>query len=480
MTDSLWLFIIEEFIWLYLLIPLFIILSFYFTAKLGFVQFRFVREIGRSLFEKAPSSLGITAFQAFNLSMASRIGAGNVIGVAFAISLGGPGSVFWMWVLAFLGMAIAFIENTLSQIYKVKIGNHFQGGPVYYIRHGLKSPKVASCVALCLIVVFGLFFNAIQSNTIISTINATYSISAELVMIVVIVISGIIIWGGVRRIAHLTEIIVPFMMLFYLAIMGYILAFNLDMIPSLLKLIVSDAFGSSEFAGGLLGVAITEGVRNSILSNETGVGSASIAGAAANSRHPVKQGLVQSFGVFIDTMIISSASAFVILLSGLYSQDISNGILLVQASMSVHIGSLAPYFLSVVLLLFSITSIISNYYYGETNVTYFSRKNRYLYLYRLSVIAAMLLGFVVDDMFVWQIIFVLLGIIGTINLICLFLLRNIAFKAWKNYLEQRRAGEIPRFYASDIPELEGVECWKGEREKTDKRTIIDPYFQSEG
>lgn len=477
MVGSVWQFFIEEVVWLYTLIPIFIVLSFYFTYKLGFVQFRFLKEIYLSLAEKAPNSMSISAFQSFNLSMASRIGAGNVIGVAFALSVGGPGSIFWMWVLAFLGMAVAFVENTLAQVYKVKIDGNYQGGPAYYIRKGLKSPKLAGCMAIILALTFGLIFNSIQSFTIISAVNATYSMSTELVLVCVLIVTAIIVWGGVRRIAHITEIIVPFMVILYVGVMGYIVVLNIHMIPDLLKLIIADAFGTSEFVGAAIGLAITEGVRNNIISNETGIGSASIAGAAANTRHPAKQGLVQSFGVFVDTIIISTASAFVVLISGLYEYGVpTNGVLLVQASISAHIGVLTPHFITLILLLFSMTSIISNYYYGETNITYFSQKKRYVMLYRVAFLMMIVLGSVIDDMILWRLVFSLIGFIGTINMISLCLLSGIAFKVWENYLAQRRLAISPCFYASDIEGLEGAECWPGQRESMDVTIVEDLYF----
>lgn len=481
MRSCVWLFFIEEAIWLYTLIPIFIALSLYFTYKLRFMQFRFMSDVYRSLFEKSPNSIGITVFQSFNLSMASRIGARNVIGVAFAISVGGPGSIFWLWVLAFLGMAITFIENTLAQVYKVKVGGNYQGGPAYYIKKGLRSPKLAGCMALILAIVFGFLFNAIQAHTIISAMNATYSVSTELVIAIVLIISGIVIFGGVRRIAHLTEIIVPLMIILYLGVVGYILLMNLPMIPELFSLIIVDAFGTTEFIGGAIGISIIEGVRNNIISNETGVGSASIAGAAANTKHPAKQGLMQSFGVFLDTIIISSASAFVILMSGFYTHGApTNGILLVQASIAVHIGALAPHFITLVLLLFSITSIISNYYYGETNITYFSQKKHYIMLYRVAVLLMIFFGFMSDDGVLWTLIFTSMGMIGLINMICLFFLSGIAFKVWENYLTQRRLGIDPDFYASDIEGLVGTECWEGRRKRANPTVVEDPYFSVQG
>lgn len=468
--------LLQNGIWSYMLIPIFIILSIYFTYKSGFVQFRYIRETLRSLFEKTPSSLGVSPLQAFSLSMGSRVGAGNVIGVAFAISVGGPGSIFWMWCFSFLGMAIVFVENTLSQVYKVRIGHDFQGGPAHYIKKGLKSPKLAACMAVLLIIIFGFISNSINSKMITSALNVTYSEYSELIMIAIIAVVILIVMGGIRRIVHVTEILVPLMLILYLGVIFYVLALNYLKIPTVFYEIITSAFGGREFMGGALGVALIEGVRSSVLTNETGIGSASIAGATANTRNPVKQGLIQGFGVFLDTMIISSGTAFVILLSGVHGSGIPNGILLVQASMSIHIGVLAPYFVSSILIFFSITSLIAHYYYGEVNVVYLSRKKRYIIAYRLGVLTLVLLSIFINDLVLWSFVSIFMGAATILNLVCILLLSGIAFKVLDNYRLQKRSGEVPYFYAEDIPGIEGAECWQ--RDESDEEIVNDAYFKA--
>lgn len=478
MVKDLFYLLIEEWIWLFILAPLFFALGIYLTYKTGLVQLRFIKETWESLFERRSSNRGISPLQAFSLSMAGRIGAGNVIGVTFAISVGGPGAVFWMWVAAFLGMALAFVENILTQVYKVKIDDVYQGGPAYYISKGLNSPKLAALFAVVLIFVFGLLFNVIQSSTIIDMISITYEIeSSDGVLIALIVMTAIVIFGGLHRISHVTEIIVPLVLLLYFCVMTFVVLTNLSSVPAVFKLIMSNAFGGKEMMTGAMALAIVQGVKRGLLFNGIGMGSVTLAGATANTRHPAKQGLLQSLGVFIDTFFVSGITAFVILQSGLYAYGVPNGILLAQAAITQHMGGFAPYYVSTILLLTSFAAIVANYYYGETNIRYLTRHKGILFFYRFLVLGMLVLGSLINIEMLWSVVTFFVGSMTVINLIVIFLLSGTAFKVWDNYLQQKRAGEIPYFYAEDFPELTGLECWdKPEYLKEKERE--DAYFKA--
>lgn len=478
MAKDLFYLLIDEWIWLFILMPLFFTLSLYLTYKTGFVQCRFLKATWSSLFEKNSDNIGISPLGAFNLSMAGRIGAGNVIGVAFAISVGGPGAVFWMWVVAFLSMALAFIENILTQVYRVKIGDIYQGGPAYYIAKGLKSPKLGALFALVLIFVFGFLFNIIQSSTIIDMVSMTYEVQSNIwVLIGLVVLTGIVISGGLRRISHVTEIIVPFILLLYFCVMLFIFATNITAVPGIFQLIINNAFGGQEMMVGGLAAAMVQGVKRGLLFNGTGMGSSTLAGATANTRHPAKQGLLQSLGVFMDTFFVSGITAFVILESGLYGHGIPNGILLAQGAISHYLGGFAPYYVSFVLLLTSFAAIVANYYYGESNITYLSRRKSVLLSYRIAVLGMLVLGALIDIELLWDIVTLFIGSMTIVNLVVIFLLSGTALKVWANYLQQRNAGIIPHFYAEDLPELSGIESWE-KPEALKNREREDAYFKA--
>lgn len=470
--------LINEWIWLFILAPLFFALGIYLTYKTGFVQLRFIKETWSSLFEKGKNNRGITPLQALSLSMAGRIGAGNVIGVTFAISLGGPGAVFWMWVVAFFSMALAFVENILTQVYKVKIDDVYQGGPAYYISKGLNCPKLAVLFALAFILIFGLLFNIIQSSTIIDMISMTYETESTYPFLIgLVVMSAVVIFGGLHRISHVTEIIVPLVLLLYLCGILFMVLMNLSSVPIVFKLIMSSAFGGKEMMTGAVASAMVQGMKRGLFFNGTGMGSATLAGSTANTRHPAKQGLLQSLGVFIDTFFISGITAFVILQSGLYGHGNPNGILLAQAAISKHMGGLAPYYVSSILLLSSFAAIAANYYYGETNVRYLSRHKNALIFYRFVVLGMLVLGGFINVEFLWSAVTFLVGSMTVINLVVIILLSGTAFKVWDNYLAQKRLGETPYFYAEDLPELTGLECWKKPESLKDK-PIEDAYFKA--
>src|SRR5699024_3216147 len=301
---------LNEFLWTYILIALLLVLGIYFTVRTKFVQVRLFREMFRLIVEKKENKDGVSPFQAFTISAASRVGTGNVTGVALAIGVGGPGAVFWMWIIAIIGMATAFIESTLAQVYKVRDGNNFRGGPAYYMEKALGWRKLGIIFAILLTLSFGFIFNAVQSNTISQSFVDVFGLHDWMVGAILVIITAVIIFGGVNRIVKITELVVPIMAIFYIAIAFYIVITNMSQIPVVFQLIMSEAFGFREVVGGGLGAALLEGVRRGLFSNEAGMGSVPNAAATANVTHPAKQGLVQSLGVFFDTIIICSATAF--------------------------------------------------------------------------------------------------------------------------------------------------------------------------
>lgn len=450
-------------LWTYILIGLLISLGIYFTIRTKFVQVRLFGEMFKLLVEKPEKKGGISSFQAFTISAASRVGTGNITGVALAIGIGGPGAIFWMWVIAIIGMATAFIESTLAQVYKVKDGDTFRGGPAYYMQSALGNRKLGVIFAVLLTLCFGFIFNAVQSNTISASFNSVFHIEKWVIGLVLIVITALVIFGGVKRIANVTQIFVPIMAILYLAVAFYVVIMNVTEIPAVFKLIFTSAFGMNEAVGGAVGAAIMQGVRRGLFSNEAGIGSVPNAAAVASTSHPAKQGLVQSLGVFFDTIIICSATAFIIILADLYNTGEVDGILLTQTSLGVHVGEWAPYFLAIAILFFSFSSIIGNYYYGETNIEFIKTNKIWLTLYRFGVLAMVMFGTLAKVDLVWNMADLFMGMMAVINLIVIFLLGKVAFKTLDDYTEQRKRGLDPIFKASTIPGLKGAECWEDEK-----------------
>ena len=452
----------NDVLWTYILIVLLLGAGFYFTIGTKFVQFRMFGEMFRLIVEKKDKDEGVSAFQAFTISTASRVGTGNITGVALAIGVGGPGAVFWMWVIAIIGMATAFIESTLAQVYKVRDGDSFRGGPAYYMEKALGQRKLAIIFSILLTLSFGFIFNAVQSNTIATSVGEAFNINPAIIGVILVVLTAMIIFGGVHRIVKVTQVLVPVMAIFYLLIALYVIVVNISEIPEVLKLIISEAFGLQEAAGGALGVAIMQGVRRGLFSNEAGMGSVPNAAATASSSHPAKQGLVQSLGVFFDTIVICSATAFIIILAGLYSTGESNGIVLTQNSLAVHVGSWAPYFIAIAIIFFAFSSIVGNYYYGETNIEFMNAHKGWLTGYRILVLGMVMFGSVAQVSLVWNLADLFMGLMAMLNIIVIVLLSRIAFLVLDDFTKQRKQGKNPVFYAKSIPGLKNTECWKEE------------------
>ena len=474
--------LVNDFIWSYILIAMLIVLGLYFTFRTKFVQFGNIKEMFKLLGEgsssKDKSKHEVSSFQAFCIGTASRVGTGNLAGVASAIAIGGPGAVFWMWLIALIGSASAFIESTLAQIYKVKDGDNFRGGPAYYMEKGLKKRWMGVAFSILIIMCFGFAFNSVQSNTITAAFNSAFGINKLFLGALITIASAIIIFGGVKSIAKISTIIVPIMAVAYILVALFIIITNITELPAVFKMIFSNAFGVKQVIGGGMGAALLNGIKRGLFSNEAGMGSAPNAAATATVSHPVKQGLIQTLGVFTDTLIICTCTAFIVLLSSdtLVQHASTNnipladiaGIEVTQIAISSQVGSWGQYFIAFCIFFFAFSSIIGNYYYGETNIQFISTKKIYLYLYRVLVIGMVLFGSVASMQFVWSIADVFMGLMAILNLIAIVLLSNIAIKALQDYMTQRKAGKNPVFYASSIPELgDEVEEWReDEKEAT--------------
>ncbi|MDN4606144.1 alanine/glycine:cation symporter family protein [Sporosarcina highlanderae] len=452
----------NDFIWTYILIGLLLLIGVYFTFRTKFVQFRLFGEMFRLIFEKKGSDHGVSAFQAFTISAASRVGTGNVTGVALAIGIGGPGAVFWMWVIAVIGMATAFVESALAQVYKVRDGNSFRGGPAYYMEKALGLRKLGVVFAILLTLCFGFIFNSVQSNTISQSFHDVFNLPYWVVGLCLVVLTAIIIFGGVHRIVKVTQAIVPIMAVFYLLIALYVVFVNITEVPTMIALIFEHAFGIKEIAGGGVGAAMMQGIRRGLFSNEAGMGSVPNAAATATATHPAKQGLVQSLGVFFDTIIICSATAFIIILAGLYDKGEESGIILTQSSMAVHVGSWAPYFVAIAIMFFAFSSIIGNYYYGETNIEFIKTHKSWMTLYRIAVLGMVMFGAMAKVDIVWSMADLFMGLMAIINLLVILLLGKVAFKVLEDYTAQRKQGKDPVFKAKTISGLKGAECWEEE------------------
>ncbi len=453
----------NDFIWTYILIGFLLIVGIYFTVGTKFVQIRLFKEMFKLIVERKVGNSGVSPFQAFTISAASRVGTGNITGVALAIGIGGPGAIFWMWIIAIVGMATAFVESTLAQVYKVKDGDTFRGGPAYYMQKALGYRKLGIVFAILLTLCFGFIFNSVQSNTISQSFMEVFGVQDWVVGLVLVVLTGIIIFGGIKRIVKVTQFIVPIMAVLYIIIALYIVAMNITEVPAMFKLIIDHAFGLKEIVGGGVGAAIMQGVRRGLFSNEAGMGSVPNAAATANTSHPAKQGLVQSLGVFFDTMVVCSATAFIILLAGLYDKGEASGIILTQTSMALHVGSWAPYFVAIAIMFFAFSSIIGNYYYGETNIEFINAHKSWMTLYRVAVLGMVMFGAMAQVEVVWNMADLFMGLMAILNLIVILMLGKVAFKVLDDFSVQRKQGLNPVFKAESIPGLKGAECWEDEQ-----------------
>ncbi len=461
-------------LWSYLLVFTLIPLGIYFTFKTKFVQFRLFFHMFKVITEGTKKKThksgekSISPFQAFCIGCASRVGTGNIAGIAIAVTIGGPGAIFWMWLLAIFGSASAFVESTLAQIYKVKEGSSYRGGPAYYMEQALKKRWMGILFSILLITCFGFVFNSVQANTIANSFQKAFGIAPWMTGVAITIATAVIIFGGVKRIAHVTEFLVPIMAVAYLCVVAYIFFTNIQMVPYVFSLIFKSAFGLVQFTGGLAGVTVKvilqTGIARGLFSNEAGMGSAPNAAATAETSHPVKQGLIQAMGVFFDTLVICSATAFIVILAGKYTGTGYEGVQLTQESLSCFVGNWGNSFIAICILMFAYSSILGNYYYGETNIEFMNNKGIYLFIYRLAVVAMVLFGCLQKVSVVWNMADVTMGLMATVNLIAIFLLGKIAFRALDNYTQQLKAGKDPVFYNDSIEGVKDIECWEKDGE----------------
>jgi len=451
----------NDILWSYVLIVMLLFVGTYFTLKTKFVQIRYFGQMIKILGDSVGHKGGVSSFKAFCISTASRVGTGNLAGVAIAIASGGPGAIFWMWLIAIIGGASSFVESTLAQIYKVKDGEAFRGGPAYYMEKALNKRWMGVAFSILISITFGLIFNSVQSNTISLAFHEAFKLDRTIIGIVLAIATGAIIFGGVQRIANFSAAVVPVMAILYILVSLYVIVSNISMVPEIFRDIVENAFGIRQAVGGGIGAAIMTGVKRGLFSNEAGMGSAPNAAAAAETSHPVKQGFVQTLGVFTDTILICSCTAFMVLISGAHKTEGLTGIQLTQNALSSQVGGWGNIFIALCILLFAFSSIIGNYYYGETNIEFLTPNKTWLNLYRVGVIGMVMFGSIGELALVWNMADLFMGLMAVLNLIAIFLLGKVAFEALGDYSNQKESGLDPRFNKNDIdmPYGERVECW---------------------
>lgn len=448
----------------------------FFTVASGFVQLRLFGHSVKTMLKSRKSGdgeAGISSFQAFVTGLASRVGVGNVAGVAIAIGVGGAGAVFWMWLIALIGMSSALVESTLAQLFKVKDpSGQFRGGPAYYIKQGLGQNWLGVLFAISLIVCFGFVYQSIQSNTITQAVQSAMGCTAEgdachdnwlmykhVVGAGLVVLTAPIIFGGIRRVAKIAEIVVPFMALIYLAVALFIIVMNIGQVPAVIALIFQKAFTFEAAGGGLFGsmvsIAMMQGIKRGLYSNEAGQGSAPNAAAAANVKHPVEQGMIQMLGVFVDTLIVCSCTAFVILLAQMPENAANlSGIQLTQAALESHVGAWGQYFLAIVLFMFAFSTIIGNYAYAESNIQYLKNNEGVLVIFRMLVLVFVYFGAVAKVDVVWNMGDVTMATMAFINLFAITLLSGYVFTLIKDYCKQLKSGiSQPVFDIKQYPKI---------------------------
>lgn len=456
---------INDVLWTYVLVGMLLVCAVWFTVKTKFVQFRMLKEmlrlLGDSNTKHDDHKKHISSFQAFAVSLASRVGTGNLAGVATAIAIGGPGAVFWMWIIALLGASSAFIESTLAQLYKKKGKDSFIGGPAYYMRTGLKKPWLGAVFAVLISITFGFAFNSVQSNTICAAVNHAFGWGNMEMGIALTLLTLAIIFGGIQRIAKVSSVIVPIMALGYIILAIIIVLINITKLPGVIELIVSHAFGYESVVGGGIGAALMQGIKRGLFSNEAGMGSAPNVAATASVSHPVKQGLIQALGVFTDTLLICTCTAFIILFSGAPLDGSINGVQLTQQALTNEIGSIGAVFIAIALFFFAFSSIIGNYYYGEANIRYLTKQPLLLFAYRILVGGMVLFGSFATLEFVWSLADITMALMTICNLIAIVGLGKYAFRLLFDYRKQKSSGIInPVFHKEQMPDIEkDIDCW---------------------
>lgn len=473
----------EGWLWTWAGMPVVIALGLYFTVRTGAVQLRMLPAMFSAIAQKpvqeedpdpdrdAKRSKSLSAFQAFSVSAAARVGTGNISGVAGAIFLGGPGAVLWMWVMCLFTGAASFIESTLAQLWKTRADDTYKGGPAFYIHRGLGSRGFGAFFAVLFIFCFAFAFTSLQANTIVDAVTGAVAVYADpdglpwlapVLGILLAALTAGIIFGGMRRVAGVAQNMVPIMAGLYLLIGIVIVGLHLGELPRVLTQIVTEAVSPQAAIGGGIGAVIVNGVQRGMLSNEAGMGSVPNVAATASVSHPVKQGLVQTLGVYFDTLLICSTTAFIVLVSFPDVSTGGEGLVMVQQSLSSTLGSWAPILLAVIMFLLAFTSVLGNFSYGEANMHFLTSKRGWHIAFGVAVVALVLIGSVIAVDLAWTIAGVSMVFIALINLVVIALLAPTAVKLLKHYNAQRAQGLDPIFHASDLPEIKNVEVWVDE------------------
>lgn len=458
---------VNDFMYTYPLLILLVGAGVYFTVRTRFVQGRLLGEAFRVLLEKAEVKDGkkqVSSFQALMISTASRVGTGNIAGIATAIAAGGPGAVFWMWVMAVIGSASAFIESTLAQVYKVKDGKDFRGGPSYYMEKALGKRYLGIIFSVLLIICFAYGFNGLQSFNMSSSLEYYIpgyadSVYPAVIGAVLAAATAFVIFGGVHRIGFITSVIVPVMAGGYLLMGLATMVMNAGRIPEVFALIFREAFDGRAIFGGFAGSAVVIGIKRGLFSNEAGMGSAPNASASAAVSHPAKQGLVQVLSVFIDTLLICSATAMMLLLSGVEGKSgVLDGIPYVQQAISANVGTWGIHFITFSIFTFAFSSLVGNYYYAESNIKFIKDDKRFLFVFRVSCLLAVFLGAQADFSVIWNVADITMGGMAVLNIVVILLLGGTAVKVLRDYEEQKKRGVEPVFRAEELG-IGNTECW---------------------
>lgn len=462
---------VNDFMYTYPLLILLVGAGVYFTVRTRFVQGRLLGEAFRVLLERAEVKDGkkqVSSFQALMISTASRVGTGNIAGIATAIAAGGPGAVFWMWVMAVIGSASAFIESTLAQVYKVKDGKDFRGGPSYYMEKALGKRYLGIIFSILLIICFAYGFNGLQSFNMSSSLEYYFpgyadSIYPAVIGAVLAAATAFVIFGGVHRIGFITSVIVPVMAGGYLIMGLATMVMNAERIPEVFALIFREAFDGRAIFGGFAGSAVVIGIKRGLFSNEAGMGSAPNASASAAVSHPAKQGLVQVLSVFIDTLLICSATAMMLLLSGVEGKSgVLDGIPFVQQAISANVGTWGIHFITFSIFTFAFSSLVGNYYYAESNIKFIKDDKRLLFVFRVSCLLAVFFGAQADFSVIWNVADITMGGMAVLNILVILVLGGTAVKVLRDYEEQKKKGVEPVFRAEKLG-IRNTECWDDSR-----------------
>ena len=449
---------LNDFMYTYVLIIMLVAVGVYFTIRTRGVQIRLLKDGIKSLMEKNTEEENgkkkVSSFQALMISTASRVGTGNIAGIATAIAAGGPGAVFWMWLMAVIGGASAFAESTLAQVYKVKENGEFRGGPSYYMERALGKRWMGVLFSVLLIICFAYGFNGLQSYNMSSALeyyipNYTESIWPMIVGLVLAAATAVVIWGGSHRIGVITSVIVPIMAISYILIGIVTMIMNVSELPKVFALIFENAFDFQAMAGGLAGSAVVIGIKRGLFSNEAGMGSAPNASASADVAHPVNQGLVQTISVFIDTLLICSSTAMMLLVSGVEGKSgVLDGIPYVQAAISSNVGQWGIHLIT--FSAFAFSSLVGNYFYAESNILFIKNNKTLLFVFRITCIVAIFLGAQADFSLVWNLADVTMGLMAIVNIIAIFLLSGTVVKVLNDYEKQKKQGIKPVFHEKNV------------------------------